>query len=225
MRIIQKIKENPRLKKLVLWLLIPRHQARPRAWVKLLLNPFKHKRGSHAVVRRRSRLDVLPFQEFELGDYATIEDFATINNGMGPVHIGHHSFIGLSNVIIGPVRIGSHVILAQHIVVSGLNHGYEDISKPISQQPCQVKPIVIEDDCWIGANSVITAGVHIGRHAVVAAGSVVTRDVPAYSVVAGNPARLLKQYHPGTGQWERVPPASKTPAPEPEPLLEYEIAG
>ncbi|MGV3505110.1 MAG: acyltransferase [Adhaeribacter sp.] len=223
MSMVEKIKKNARLKQLVLWLLIPRHQARPRAWVKLLLNPFKHKRGRHALVRRRSRLDVLPFQEFELGDHATIEDYATINNGMGPVRIGHHSFIGLSNVIIGPVSIGNHVILAQHIVVSGLNHGYEDIGTPISQQACQVKPIVIEDACWIGANSVITAGVHIGRHAVVAAGSVVTRDVPAYSVVAGNPARLLKQYNPDTGLWERVPAAAKNQEKEQEPLLKLEM--
>lgn len=204
MTLTEKIKNNPRLKKLALWLMFPAGQARPRAWVKLFLNPFKHRKGKKALIRSRSRLDVVPFQDFELGEHATIEDFATINNGMGPVRIGHHSFVGLSDVIIGPVTIGNHVILAQHIVISGLNHGYEDIFRPISQQPCEVKPIVIEDDCWIGANSVITAGVRIGKHAVVAAGSVVTKDVPPYSIVAGNPARIIKQYQPGTGRWEKV---------------------
>jgi acetyltransferase-like isoleucine patch superfamily enzyme len=219
MSIVQKLKDNPRLKSLALWLMIPRHQARPRTWVKLLLNPFKHKRGRQSVIRRRSRLDVLPFQDFELGAHATIEDFATINNGLGPVRIGDHSFIGLSNVIIGPVTIGRHVILAQHIVVSGLNHGYQDIHTPISQQPCQVKPIVIEDECWIGANCVVTAGVRIGRHAVVAAGSVVTKDVPPYSVVAGNPARLIKQYDPATGHWEKARPPKPEKKPEHLTLL------
>jgi acetyltransferase-like isoleucine patch superfamily enzyme len=204
MNITQKLKNSPRLKSLLLWLMIPDNQARPRLWVKLLLNPFRHKRGQHTLIRRRCRLDVLPFQDFIVGDYSTIEDFATINNGMGPVRIGHHSFIGLSSVIIGPVSIGHHVMLAQHVVVSGLNHGYQNIHTPISQQQCQVKPIVIEDGCWIGANSVITAGVHIGKHAVVAAGSVVTKDVPPFSVVAGNPARLLKQYNSATQRWEKA---------------------
>lgn len=213
MQLAQKIKASPRLKQLVLWLLIPKNQARPRLWVKLFVNPLKHKKGRKAIIRRRSRLDVLPFQDFALGAHSTIEDFSTINNGLGPVRIGHHSLIGLSNVIIGPVTIGNHVILAQHIVVSGLNHGYEDIHTPISRQKCAVKPIVIEDECWIGANSVITAGVSIGRHAVVAAGSVVTKDVPAYSVVAGNPARVIKQYDPQLQKWEKVRLAPESPRP------------
>jgi acetyltransferase-like isoleucine patch superfamily enzyme len=218
MKITQTLKENARLKKLVLWLLIPKDQARPRLWVKLFLNPFKHKRGRQAIVRSRSRLDVLPFQDFELGDHSTVEDFATINNGMGPVRIGHHSFIGLSDVIIGPVTIGHHVILAQHIVISGLNHAYEDIHTPISAQKCVVKPIVIEDECWIGANSVVTAGVRIGKHAVVAAGSVVTKDVPPFSVVAGNPARVIKQYDPQTRQWEKVRSIKPETVHQPEAL-------
>lgn len=221
MNLTQKLKDNPRLKQLALWLMIPKNQARPRLWVTLFLNPLKHKKGKNAVIRRRSRLDVLPFRDFDLGAHSTIEDFATINNGMGPVRIGSHSFIGLSNVVIGPVSIGNHVILAQHIVLSGLNHGYEDVHTPIHEQKCQVKPIIIEDECWIGANCVITAGVRIGRHAVVAAGSVVTKDVPAYSVVAGNPARLLKQYNPASGQWEKVAPAAPDNKPENLALSHY----
>ena len=63
------------------------------------------------------------------------------------------------------------------------------------------KPIIVEDDCWIGANAVITAGVTIGRHSVVAGGSVVTRDVAPYTVVGGNPARILKQYDAEAGDW------------------------
>jgi acetyltransferase-like isoleucine patch superfamily enzyme len=217
MNLRQKIKDNARLKKLVLWLLIPENQARPRTWVKWCINPFKHKKGRRSIIRSRSRLDVLPFQEFELGAHSTIEDFATINNGMGPVRIGHHSFIGLSDVIIGPVSIGDHVILAQHIVISGLNHGYEDVHTPISRQKCLVKPVVIGDECWIGANSVITAGVTIGKHAVVAAGSVVTKDVPAFSIVAGNPARVIKQYQPLTQAWEKVEAARKDTSYQPVP--------
>ncbi len=204
MNLVEKIKANPRLKQMVLNAMMPRNQARPRLWVKLFLNPFKHKKGKNARICRNSRIDVMPFNNFVLGDNSTIEDFCTINNGVGDVLIGNRTRIGMSNVLIGPVTIGNDVILAQNIVMSGLNHGYEDISKPIYKQPVTKKKIVLEDEVWIGANSVIVAGVTIGRHAVVAAGSVVTKDVPAYSVVAGNPAKVIKHYNPTTDVWDRI---------------------
>ncbi|NLR77807.1 acyltransferase [Chitinophaga eiseniae] len=204
MSIKEKLKQSPGLKKLALYLLMPRHQARPRAWVRLFVNPFMHKKGKGSLIRRRTRMDVLPFNTFTLGDYSTIEDFATVNNGMGAVIIGHHVRVGIGNVLIGPVRIGDNVILAQNIVLSGLNHGYTDPDVPIAQQPCSTGEIVVEADCWIGANSVITAGVTIGRHSVVAGGSVVTKNVPPYTIVAGNPARPIRQYQPSSGTWEKI---------------------
>lgn len=148
-------------------------------------------------------MDVLPFNKFEIGDYSTIEDFCTINNGVGDVIIGKETRIGMSNVLIGPVIIGNHVILAQNIVVSGLNHSYEDVRLPVSKQKVSTALIIIEDECWIGANAVITAGVTLGRHCVIAAGSVVTKTIPPYSVAVGNPARVIKQYNFETKQWVR----------------------
>lgn len=204
MSLKSKIKDNPRLKALTLYLLMPKHQARPRTWVRWFVNPFIHKKGKQSLIRRRTRMDVLPFNGFSLGSYSTIEDFATVNNGMGAVIIGDHVRVGIGNVIIGPVTIGNHVIMAQNIVVSALNHGYTDPNTPISLQPCTTGEIVIGEDSWIGANAVITAGVHIGKHAVVAGGSVVTKDVPPYTIVAGNPARIIKQYNPDTQTWDRV---------------------
>jgi acetyltransferase-like isoleucine patch superfamily enzyme len=204
MSITTTIKSNHKLKKFVHWMIIPAHQARPRPWVSLFVNPFFHKRGKGATIRKRTRMDVLPFNRFELGDYSTIEDFATINNGVGDVIIGKGSRIGIGNVIIGPVVIGDHVIFAQNIVASGLNHGYEDISIPIDHQKVTTAPIRVEDECWIGANAVLTAGVTIGKHSVVAAGAVVTRDVPPYSVAAGNPARVIKRYNFETREWVKV---------------------
>ncbi|TCC97286.1 acyltransferase [Pedobacter hiemivivus] len=204
MSIISKIKSNPKLKKLALTMLIPKNESRPRLWVRWFLNPFKHKRGTKSVIRSRTRLDVFPFNQFVLGNESVIEDFATINNGVGDVIIGHKTFIGLGDVIIGPVRIGNHVMLAQNIVVSGLNHGYEDVEVPPSLQKVSCKEIVISDNVWIGANSVITAGVTLGKHCVIGAGSVVTKDVPAYTVAVGNPARLIKKYNPESGLWEKI---------------------
>jgi acetyltransferase-like isoleucine patch superfamily enzyme len=203
MSVIDSIKSNPKLKKLVLYLLIAPQQARPRLWVRWLVNPFKHHYGSGSLIRWRSRLDVVPFNPFVVGAKSIIEDYAVINNGLGGVFIGDHCFIGISSILIGPLRLGNDVIIAQHVVLSGLNHGYHDVHTPITDQPCTVADIVVEDDVWIGANAVITAGVHIGKHAVIAGGSVVTKDIPAYAVVGGNPARVIKQYNADSKQWER----------------------
>jgi len=101
------------------------------------------------------------------------------------------------------VEIGDEVILAQNVIASGLNHSYEDVNIPIWRQPCTTAPIVIEDECWIGANAVLTAGIRIGKHSVVAGGSVVTKDVPPYSIAVGNPARIIKQFNPETAAWEK----------------------
>lgn len=198
------LKENPELKKIVHYLLIPKNQARPRTWVKWVINPMIHKKGKNAVIRSRTRMDVVPFNAFTIGNNSTIEDFSTVNNGLGPVVIGDHVRIGMSNVIIGPVKIGSYVIFAQNVVLSGLNHSYEDVKTPTCLQKCTTADIIIEDEVWIGANAVITAGVKVGKHSVVAGGSVVTKDVPPYSVVGGNPAKILKQYNFETSQWEKV---------------------
>jgi len=88
-------------------------------------------------------------------------------------------------------------------VLSGLNHGYEAIDTPIRLQKVTTTQIVIEDEVWIGANAVLTAGITVGKHSVIAGGSVVVKNVPPYCVVGGNPAKILKQYNADTKQWER----------------------
>jgi acetyltransferase-like isoleucine patch superfamily enzyme len=201
---LQKIKNNPKLKKIAHWLLIPTNEARPRFWVSLFVNPFFHTKKKGSKIRFKTRMDVLPFNKFELGESSVIEDFSTVNNGVGPVLIGDHTLIGMSNVIIGPVTIGNNVITAQHVVMSGLNHGYSDINLPISQQKVKTLEIVIEDECWIAANVVITAGVRIGKHSVIGAGTVVTKDVPPYSIVAGNPGRIIKKFDFEQNTWVRI---------------------
>jgi acetyltransferase-like isoleucine patch superfamily enzyme len=200
----EKIKSNEKLKKLVHWSILIPKQTRPRLWIKWFVNPFYHKKGKGAIIRYRTRLDVVPWNQFELGEDSTIEDFSAINNGVGPVIIGDRTKIGLSNTIIGPVTIGNDVRLAQNITLSGLNHNYEDVNRPIHIQGVSTAPITIGDGTWIGANVVVLAGVTIGKNCVVAAGSVVTKDIPNYAVAVGNPARVLKQYNPEKQIWEKV---------------------
>ncbi len=198
------VKSNTILKQFVHRLLIPKNEARPRLWVKLFLNRFYHSLGADSVIRRKTRIDVLPFNRFVLGARSIVEDFCTINNGVGDVIIGNGTLIGMGNVIIGPITIGSNVILAQNIVASGLNHEYKNIDIPICRQNVTTSQIIIEDECWIAANAVITAGVTIGKHSVVAAGAVVTKNIPPFSVAAGNPARVIKQYDPVVKEWVKV---------------------
>jgi acetyltransferase-like isoleucine patch superfamily enzyme len=138
-------------------------------------------------------MDTPPYRKFSLGDYSVVESFACINNAVGDVIIGDYTRVGLHNTIIGPVTIGNHVNLAQGITVTALNHNFESPGSRIDEQGVSTKPVTIGNDIWIGANAVILPGVSIGEHSVVAAGAVVTKDVPPHSLVAGVPARIIKQ--------------------------------
>ena len=198
------LKQHQNIKQLAHKLMVPKNQAKPRKWVSWFVNPFVHTKLSGATICKSVRLDVLPNRNFHLGKNSTIEDFSVVNNGVGDVFIGDRTRIGLGNTIIGPVMIEDDVIFAQNVVLSGLNHAYQDIETPIHKQPISTAQIIVKSGAWIAANSVITAGVTIGKNSVVAAGSVVTKNVPDYSVVAGNPARLIKQYNSETKTWERV---------------------
>lgn len=91
------------------------------------------------------------------------------------------------------VSLGNDVLLGPNVVINDSNHLFLDRDKPITKQGHTAEEIIIEDDVWIASNSVILKGVHIGKGAVVAAGSVVTKDVPPYAVVAGVPARQIKK--------------------------------
>lgn len=196
--------QHKNLKQFIHRMIIPKNQAKPRKWISLLVNPFVHKKGSASVICKSVRLDVLPHKQFTLGNNSTIEDFSVVNNGVGDVHIGHQVRIGIGNTIIGPVTIEDDVILAQNVALSGLNHHYEDIDTPIHLQPVSTKQITVKRGAWIGANAVVVAGITIGKNSVVAGGSVVTKDVPDHTIVAGNPARILKQYNNKTQQWEKT---------------------
>ena len=162
------------------------------------------KRSKGSVIYRSVRKDIFPWQPFSLGRQSVIEDFSTIANAVGGIIIGDRTRIGLGNTVIGPVLIGNDVNLAQNIVLSGLNHNYKDISQTIKAQGVSTSTICIEDDVWIGANSAVLAGVVIGRHSVIGAGSVVTRDIPPYSVALGNPAKVIRMYDPKTGEWVKI---------------------
>lgn len=188
----QQFKDNPKLKKFVDWLIMNQVETRPRWYIRLLAPLYQH-RGRHSVIHHSVRMDTPPYRQFQLGRYSVIESGTCINNAVGDVIIGDYTRVGLHNTIIGPVNIGHHVNLAQGITVTALNHNFEDSEKRIDEQGVCTTPVVIEDDVWIGANAVILPGVRVGTHSVVAAGAVVTKDVPSHSIVAGIPAKIIKK--------------------------------
>jgi acetyltransferase-like isoleucine patch superfamily enzyme len=117
------------------------------------------------------------------------------------VSIGRYSIIGCSNEIV----IEDNVTLAPHVHITDRNHQYTDITTPICRQPTETPgPIHIKADSWLGFGVQVMPGVTIGRHCVIAAGSVVTKDIPDYSVAAGIPAKVIKRYNISAGQWESV---------------------
>lgn len=190
-----RIGQRGSLKRMLDLLVMNQTQTRPRWYVRLLAPLYQH-RGRGSVIHSSVRMDTPPYRRFSLGKRSVIESFSCINNAVGNVLIGDYTRVGLHNTIIGPVTIGSHVNLAQGITVTALNHNFADPALRIDEQGVETREVVIGDDVWIGANAVILPGVTIGSHAVVAAGAVVSRDVPAGTLVAGVPAKVIKVIRP-----------------------------
>ncbi|MBU2609716.1 MAG: acyltransferase [Chloroflexi bacterium] len=111
------------------------------------------------------------------------------------IKIGRDSLIGEYSVIRGQggVTIGDRVYTSPFTQIIAVNHVFDDPKRSFVEQGITAEGIVIEDDVWLGASVVVTDGVHIGRGAVVAAGAVVTEDVPQHTVVGGVPARVIRE--------------------------------
>jgi acetyltransferase-like isoleucine patch superfamily enzyme len=111
------------------------------------------------------------------------------------IKIGRDCLVGEYSVIRGQggVQIGDRVYTSPFTQIIAVNHVFDDPDRPFIDQGITAQGIVIEDDVWLGASAVITDGVRVGKGSVVAAGAVVTRDVPPHTVVAGVPARPIKQ--------------------------------
>ena len=186
------LKSSPKLKRFLDYLIMNQRDARPRWYIRLIAPLYQH-RGRGSKIYHSVRMDTPPYRKFSLGRRSVVESYACINNAVGDVIIGDHTRIGLHCTVIGPVTIGSHVNLAQGITITALNHNFEDTAKGIDEQGITTKQVVIGDDVWIGTNAVILPGVTVGCHSVVAAGAVVTKDVPEHSLVAGVPAKIIKE--------------------------------
>ena len=157
--------------------------------------------GYNTIIEDGAEINCLSLQGIKLGNRVTIGKYAIIrpsNIYGGPIgagltmgdnsNIGPYNYIGCS----GKITIGNNVMLAPRVSIYAENHVFDHPEILIRDQGVEKKEVIIEDDCWIAANSILLAGVTIGKGSVVAAGSVVTENVPPYSVVAGVPAKWIK---------------------------------
>jgi acetyltransferase-like isoleucine patch superfamily enzyme len=145
--------------------------------------------GNVLEAMREGRLQIGPEVLFEPGVWITAP-------GDARVRIGAGSFLNLGVMVASEqlVEIGEHCMLANGCFVSDANHRFDDPHKPITWQGFQSKgPTRIGDNCWLGANVVVTSGVSIGERCVIGANSVVTHDIEPFSIAAGLPARVIKR--------------------------------
>lgn len=117
--------------------------------------------------------------------------------------IGEHSTVSSNNRVV----FGNDVLTGPHVFIADHNHAYENPHIPISKQGVKCHPmneIVIGEGSWVGTNVVVVGNVHIGKHCVIGANSVVTKDIPDYSVAAGIPAKVIKKYDFEKCEWVKV---------------------
>lgn len=150
--------------------------------------------GRGVLIDGLSREGVLIGDHVNIGDFTRIEASGTITGIGKGISIGTNSGIGAFSFIggAGGVVIGNDVIMGQWVSFHPENHNYNYLNVPIRLQGVNRQGIVVEDDCWIGAKVTFLDGAHVGRGSIIGAGSVVRGVIPAYSIVAGVPARVIR---------------------------------
>ncbi len=132
---------------------------------------------------------------FTLGQRSMIKRDAYVIFSKGQLRIGDNSAIGKRSEISlngGEISIGNSVRIASNVFITNANHAFSKKDTPIMDQEIITRNVIIEDDVWIGHGAIILPGVSIGKGAIIAAGSIVTKDVAAFTIVGGNPARFIK---------------------------------
>lgn len=174
-------------------------------WWKMKFASF----GKKSILMKPLRIDGP--ENIIIGKYVGIHKYAWLGaknlTGFTPKLIIHdRATVGDFSHIFATkkIEIGENVLLANYVYISDNVHGYDDIDKPIVLQPIiQKNEVSIGDDSWIGEH-VSIIGCSIGRHCIIGANSVVTRDIPDYCIAVGTPAHIIKRYDFKTNQWRRT---------------------
>ncbi len=166
-----------------------------------LLGAYNVEIGDGVHLFKGVRVDALGHQDnkITLKEGVAVErnvDIGALDNTH--IYIDKGTFIGVGACIAGPgnVKIGKRCLIAAHSGIFANNHNYADPLKYIADQGVTCKGITIEDDCWLGHAVTVIDGITIGKGSVIGAGSVVTKDIPPYSIAVGTPARVIKSRLP-----------------------------
>ncbi|MEP6479091.1 MAG: acyltransferase [Rhodoglobus sp.] len=143
-----------------------------------------------------SALASVETERFRLGDRSYVAAGAYLT---GSLEVGADCSINPYAVVRGRVAMGDGVRVGAHTSILGFNHTMDDPELPVFRQPLVSRGITLGDDVWVGSHVVVLDGVSVGDHAVLAAGAIVTKDVPEGAIVAGNPAKFLRWRKPPTG--------------------------
>jgi acetyltransferase-like isoleucine patch superfamily enzyme len=152
-------------------------------------------------------------QYIHIGESTMIGPGATLSAGMVPgqqcitdpvIKIGDRCLIGKDSGIVGhlQIEIGDDVWTGHHVYITDQNHDYRDVGLPISKQAMPERPVLIGDGSWLGYGTVVLPGARIGKHVVIGANSVVSGEIPDYSVAVGSPARVVRRWTTDGG-WQR----------------------
>ncbi len=149
-----------------------------------------------------------------IGAWTMIGPGVSLSAGMVPgqecisnpvVSIGDRCLIGQGSGIVGhfEIVIGNDVWTGHNVYITDQNHDYRDVTRPMSQQSMPERSVRIGDGSWLGYGTVVLPGAQIGRHVAVGANSVVSGNLPDFSVAVGSPARVIKQWTPENG-WQKA---------------------
>ncbi|HXB16809.1 MAG TPA: acyltransferase [Solirubrobacteraceae bacterium] len=179
------------------------YQRNSLPWNRLAIHRELMRRGAFARWPLEGNvLEALREGRLELGEGVLLEPGVWITApDAARVRIGEGTFLN-RNVMVASqqlVEIGAHCMLANGCFVSDASHRFDDLERPVTWQGFESKgPSRIGDNCWLGVGVVVTSGVTVGERCVIGANSVVTRDIPPYSIAAGAPARVLRSIEYGS---------------------------
>lgn len=162
--------------------------------IALRLYAYKFLFRSCGNVRIAPHVTWLACANIDIDSGVRIGEGCHVTAGGGSLRLGRNTALSAGVHVSadgGSIRMGAHVAVGPYTVIRAANHRYDRLDVPIMLQGHEAGSIIIEDDVWIAANCTITPNVRIGQGAIVGAGAVVTKDVPAYSIVAGVPAVVI----------------------------------
>ena len=148
--------------------------------------------GNNVMIRNGARLEAIPKHNNNNYDCSII--------------IGDNTNIeqGFHCTSAGVLKIGSNCDILPYVLITNINHTYDQIDRNINENDFEVKETIISDNCFIGMNAKIFPGVHIGKNVIIGANSIVMNDIPDYCVAIGTPAKVIKKYDFEKKEWIKI---------------------